>query len=175
MPELGGDGYQELLRLQQQQQQHAQQQQQLGAAGGKAVGAAPKHAAPADRYTLLGLLSVIRMTDHDLTMLALGTDLTSLGLNLNSPDSLYKTFVSPLAEVPVRPEPDWTVPQCYKHTPPRLQPGYLQKFKEETLFYIFFSMPQVGGWGLAWRISRIHACVNLSHRDMCGGAAGHAI
>jgi CCR4-NOT transcription complex subunit 2 len=34
------------------------------------------------------------------------------------------------------------VPACYKHTPPRLQPGYLAKFKEETLFYIFYSMPQ---------------------------------
>jgi hypothetical protein len=35
------------------------------------------------------------------------------------------------------------VPSCYKHTPPRLQPGYLSKFKQETLFYIFYSMPQV--------------------------------
>jgi hypothetical protein len=30
------------------------------------------------------------MTEPDLTMLALGTDLTGLGLNLNSPDPLYK-------------------------------------------------------------------------------------
>jgi hypothetical protein len=42
------------------------------------------------RYGLLGLLHVIRMTEPDLTMLALGTDLTGLGLNLNSPDPLYK-------------------------------------------------------------------------------------
>jgi hypothetical protein len=42
------------------------------------------------RYGLLGLLHVIRMTEPDLTMLALGTDLTGLGLNLNAPDSLYK-------------------------------------------------------------------------------------
>ena len=38
----------------------------------------------ADRFGLLGLLSVIRMTDPDLNTLALGTDLTTLGLNLNS-------------------------------------------------------------------------------------------
>ena len=37
-----------------------------------------------DRFGLLGLLSVIRMQDPDLTTLALGTDLTTLGLNLNS-------------------------------------------------------------------------------------------
>jgi hypothetical protein len=30
------------------------------------------------------------MSEPDLTMLALGTDLTGLGLNLNSADSLYK-------------------------------------------------------------------------------------
>ena len=42
------------------------------------------------RYGLLGLLHVIRMSEPDLTMLALGTDLTGLGLNLNSPDPLYK-------------------------------------------------------------------------------------
>ena len=40
------------------------------------------------------------------------------------------------------PHPPPQVPACYKHTPPRLQPGYLAKFKEETLFYIFYSMPQ---------------------------------
>jgi len=40
----------------------------------------------ADRWGLLGLLSVIRMTDPDLNILALGTDLTTLGLNLNSPE-----------------------------------------------------------------------------------------
>ena len=37
-----------------------------------------------DRYGLLALLNVIRMTDPDLTTLAIGSDLTTLGLNLNS-------------------------------------------------------------------------------------------
>ena len=32
----------------------------------------------------MGLLGVIRMTDQDLNTLALGCDLTTLGLNLNS-------------------------------------------------------------------------------------------
>ena len=46
-------------------------------------GAPPKPAGSPDRFGLLGLLSVIRMSDPDLTTLALGTDLTTLGLNLN--------------------------------------------------------------------------------------------
>lgn len=36
-----------------------------------------------DRFSLLGLLSVIRMIDEDLAMLALGQDLTTLGLKLD--------------------------------------------------------------------------------------------
>lgn len=33
------------------------------------------------------------------------------------------------------------VPECYRHAPPRLQAGYFTKFAQETLFYIFYSMP----------------------------------
>lgn len=48
-------------------------------AGKEGAGKAGAAATASDRYGLLGLLHVIRMTDQDLTMLALGTDLTSLG------------------------------------------------------------------------------------------------
>lgn len=84
-----------------------------GAAGGAGVagmnGSAAAAAAAGDRYGLLGLLQVIRMTDQDLTMLALGTDLTSLGLNLNSPEQLYKSMVSPLSDAPIRREQEFEV------------------------------------------------------------------
>lgn len=33
------------------------------------------------------------------------------------------------------------MPACYLHNPPRLQPGYFAKFQQDTLFYIFYSMP----------------------------------
>lgn len=94
-----------------------------------------------DRFGLLGLLSVIRMSDPDLTTLALGTDLTTLGLNLNSRENLYKTFASPWADGPSRGEPEFSIPSCYIQQAPRLQPGYFTKFREDTLFYIFYSMP----------------------------------
>lgn len=136
-------GYEQMLWNQQQQQQMQAggqgnakgSMQAMMSASGKNMGSTP------DRFGLLGLLSVIRMTDPDLTTLALGTDLTTLGLNLNSPDNLYKTFASPWADAPVPPEPEFTVPSCYMHNPPRLQPGYFSKFQLETLFYIFYSMP----------------------------------
>ena len=69
-------------------------------------------AAP-DRFGLLGLLSVIRMSDPDLTSLALGIDLTTLGLNLNSAEYLHKTFGSPWLDEPTKGAPEFTVPQCY--------------------------------------------------------------
>lgn len=49
------------------------------------------------------------LADPDLTTLALGTDLTTLGLNLNSPEALWKTFASPWADGPGKAEPDFKV------------------------------------------------------------------
>eukprot|EP00899_Mesostigma_viride_P029261 jgi/Mesvir1/951/Mv17505-RA.1 len=96
----------------------------------------------ADRFGLLGLLSVIRMSDPNLTTLALGTDLTTLGLNLNSTENLYKTFASPWADGPSTGDPEYSLPQCYLQPAPRLQPNNFKKFQLETLFYIFYSMPR---------------------------------
>ncbi|CAJ0630445.1 1788_t:CDS:2 [Entrophospora sp. SA101] len=98
-----------------------------------------------DGYGLLGLLSVIRMTDPDLNMLSLGSDLTSLGLNLNSPDPLYATFSSPWADNNQAIgfiEPEYHLPTCYNVQPPPPAPQKIKSFSDETLFYIFYSMPK---------------------------------
>ncbi|XP_057451514.1 probable NOT transcription complex subunit VIP2 isoform X2 [Lotus japonicus] len=96
-----------------------------------------------DPFGLLGLLSVIRMSDPDLTSLALGVDLTTLGLNLNSSENLHKTFASPWSDEPAKSDPEFTVLQCYNaKQPPALHQGYFSKFSVETLFYIFYSMPR---------------------------------
>ena len=104
-------------------------------------GVPPKPMGSPDRYGLLGLLSVIRMSDPDLTTLALGTDLTTLGLNLNSPEPLYKTFGSPWADTPPRPELELLLPACYGVQVSRCHVSVFQKFQQETLFYVFYSMP----------------------------------
>ncbi|XP_024386892.1 probable NOT transcription complex subunit VIP2 isoform X3 [Physcomitrium patens] len=109
-----------------------------------------------DLFGLLGLLSVIRMSDPDLTTLALGTDLTTLGLNLNSRENLYKTFSSPWADEPIRGEPDFLVPLCYDQKAPQLQPNHFTKFQDSTLFYIFYSMPRDE--------AQIYAASELSNR-----------
>lgn len=94
------------------------------------------------KFGLLGLLDVIRMTNVDLNTLALGSDLTTLGLNLNSAECLYSTFASPWAEAPCRSEPQFALPMCYYMQPPPLKTSHLSKFQLETLFYIFYAMPK---------------------------------
>lgn len=96
-----------------------------------------------DPFGLLGLLSVIRMSNPDLTSLALGIDLTTLGLNLNSSENLHKTFASPWSDEPAKGEPEFNTPECYHaKQPPALHQGYFAKFQLPTLFYIFYSMPR---------------------------------
>ncbi|KAK3159283.1 hypothetical protein QOZ80_2AG0148170 [Eleusine coracana subsp. coracana] len=98
---------------------------------------------PPDPYGLMGLMGVIRMNDTELCSLALGLDLTTLGLNLNSPDNLYKTFGSPWSNEPAIGDPEFHIPSCYfAEPPPPLQPALFQKFQTLTLFYIFYSMPK---------------------------------
>ena len=71
--------------------------QSSSSSGAPSSGSATGTALSGD-YGLLGLLGVIRMTDADRNALALGSDLTMLGLNLGSSDQIYSTFASPWSE-----------------------------------------------------------------------------
>ncbi|XP_047313627.1 probable NOT transcription complex subunit VIP2 isoform X2 [Impatiens glandulifera] len=107
--------------------------------------AAPSAAAPAapDPFSLLGLLNVVRLRDAGVSSLALGIDLTTLGLNLNSTENVHKTFGSPWLDEPIKGDPEFTVPQCYYTKQPlNLNHTYFAKFPMDTLFYIFYSMPK---------------------------------
>lgn len=89
---------------------HALQGQAGSVASSEAVpGGGNPSSQAADQYGLLGLLTVISMSDADVTTLALGTDLTTLGLHLNGVEPVYDTFASPWAEYPLRPDPDYKV------------------------------------------------------------------
>ncbi|CAH8296614.1 unnamed protein product [Eruca vesicaria subsp. sativa] len=97
----------------------------------------------ADPFCLLGLLDVLNRTNPDLTSLALGIDLTTLGLDLNSTGNLYKTFASPWTNEPAKTEVEFTVPSCYYATPPPpLTRASFSRFSFELLFYTFYSMPK---------------------------------
>lgn len=146
MHEAGGGGLAGHLMGAQASQGASGVQMGLGGAvrrpGGFEMTTQNKGGVPPDRFGLLGLLSVIQMTNPDLNTLALGTDLTTLGLNLNSTESLYSTFASPWADGPSRREPEFSLPMCYYMQPPTLKSGHIQKFQLETLFYIFYMLPK---------------------------------
>jgi len=93
-------------------------------------------------YGLLGILPLLRNVDPDLNIRSAGTDLTVLGLNLSSPDVLYATFASPFSSSPLKREPDYSIPSCYYMQPELARPdNKMSLFSEDTLFYIFYSMP----------------------------------
>lgn len=100
----------------------------------------PSGTSQKDRYGLLGLLPVIRMVNPNVSTLALGADLTMLGLNLNSPDSLYKSFTLPWNDSAPKNDLELTIPSAYSQQVSRAHPAVFAKFQQETLFYIFYSM-----------------------------------
>ncbi|XP_039027749.1 probable NOT transcription complex subunit VIP2 isoform X4 [Hibiscus syriacus] len=140
---VSGMGYDQLIHQNQSQfrlQQMSAVSQSFREPGMKSMQSAQSNPDP---FGLLGLQSVLRMSDPDLTSLALGIDLTTLGLNLNSSENLYKTFGSPWSDEPAKSDLEFTVPQCYyTKQPPTLHQGYFSKFTVDTLFYIFYSMPK---------------------------------
>lgn len=95
-----------------------------------------------DGYGILGLLGVIRTPDRDLNVLALGTDLTTLSLNLNTAEPLHASFAHPWTDTPATKEPALTLPSTYRVPQPALKTGHFSKFAVGTLLYIFYSMPR---------------------------------
>ncbi|KAM7300292.1 CCR4-NOT transcription complex subunit 2 [Ixodes scapularis] len=97
-----------------------------------------------DQYGMVGLLTFIRAaeTDPNLVSLALGSDLTTLGLNLNSPENLYPVFGGPWAEQPCRPQDiDYHVPSEYiinQSIRDKLAGIKLNRYGDDLLFFIFY-------------------------------------
>lgn len=113
-----------------------------------------------EAYGVKSLLPLVSVQSEGTgeNVLAVGLDLTSLGLNFSSPEPLYKTFDNPwdggqnaLANriregsqsLSTRmKEPGFKLPTCYYMQPPGLQSSHFSKFHLETLFYIFYNMPR---------------------------------
>ncbi|GFS53053.1 CCR4-NOT transcription complex subunit 2 [Nephila pilipes] len=97
-----------------------------------------------DQFGMVGLLTFIRAAESDpkLVSLALGSDLTTLGLNLNTTENLYPSFAGPWAEHPCRPQDiDYHVPSEYlvnQNIRDKLAPVKLNRYGEDLLFYLFY-------------------------------------
>ncbi len=79
---------------------------------------------------------------HAATKTVATTDLTGLGLSLNSRAPLHSTFGLPWVDKPTVPDANSKTPDCYKLTPPPLRTGHFTRFDEQTLMYIFYCLPR---------------------------------
>ncbi|KAJ4363175.1 transcriptional regulator [Neocucurbitaria cava] len=99
-----------------------------------------------ERYGLPGLLSMIPLESQDYSSLAMGQDLTVLGLDLSRPDNspLHPTFGSPFVESNVKPviPPDFTLPAAYTVTNVPPLHSKMTGFTAETLLAIFYQFPR---------------------------------
>eukprot|EP00189_Rhodosorus_marinus_P012532 CAMPEP_0184742898 /NCGR_PEP_ID=MMETSP0315-20130426/5847_1 /TAXON_ID=101924 /ORGANISM="Rhodosorus marinus, Strain UTEX LB 2760" /LENGTH=411 /DNA_ID=CAMNT_0027213967 /DNA_START=385 /DNA_END=1617 /DNA_ORIENTATION=+ len=98
-----------------------------------------------DAYGMKGFLKVMAPSNPDVALLSLGIDLRTLGLNLNSPEPhLHESFKSPFGDrsASQKGEPEYQIPSCYFTQPNQMQASHFSKLQLETLFYIFYSMPQ---------------------------------
>lgn len=96
-----------------------------------------------DQFGLKGLLSRLKEDMHSDFSLAYGHDLTSLGLNLNSPDPLHPLFATPFGNAQSKAAiPDFTLPAAYavQNVPPLHTK--IPSFSDETLFAIFYQNPR---------------------------------
>ena len=118
-----------------------------------------------DQFGMTGLLTFIRAaeTEPKLVSLALGTDLTSLKLDLNSSENLYSNFAGPWSEQPLKPhEVDYPVPSeylVYNQIRDKLATirEKIARYGEDTLFYLFYTFPN--------DILQIAAASELYNRD----------
>uniref|UniRef100_A0A1B0G6U1 NOT2/NOT3/NOT5 C-terminal domain-containing protein n=1 Tax=Glossina morsitans morsitans TaxID=37546 RepID=A0A1B0G6U1_GLOMM len=98
-----------------------------------------------NQFGMVGLLTFIRAAESDpnLVTLALGTDLTGLGLNLNSQESLHPTFAGPFADHPCRAQDvEYNVPPEYLINfaiRDKLSSPLLKKLQEDLLFFLFYT------------------------------------
>nr|ODN93077.1 CCR4-NOT transcription complex subunit 2 [Cryptococcus depauperatus CBS 7841] len=102
---------------------------------------------PVDKWGLKALLYEIQvhMNKTDRGMMVFGEDLEELGMDVNSEEPLYPTFVIPWADLnsllPPQIEESFHIPQCYfVHAPP--VETKLQNFAEDTLFFAFYMSAQ---------------------------------
>ncbi|KAJ1892260.1 transcriptional regulator [Kickxella alabastrina] len=89
----------------------------------------------ADRFGMLGIL-----TTNDY-----GFDVAKFGLPLPSAGLLYPTFGSPWTDQSQAYgliEPDFKLPACYNASHPQPAKTKITSFMDETLFYVFYTMPR---------------------------------
>jgi CCR4-NOT transcription complex subunit 2 len=98
-----------------------------------------------NQFGMIGLLTFIRAAESDpnLVSLAMGQDLTALGLNLNSMENLYQSFGGPFTDNSARPQDiDYPVPSEYLINVAirdKLAQMKMKQYKDDLLFFLFYT------------------------------------
>lgn len=99
-----------------------------------------------EKFGMKGYMALAEGPNPALRSLARGQDLGQLGLNMNSETPLLSSYTGPFASPnthPLRPlESEYHTPDCY--TVKKVAPlqTRINSFSDETLFYMFYSMPR---------------------------------
>ena len=96
-----------------------------------------------DRWGLAGFFASYQ--DPATQRLMRGQDLNTLGPRLDSSEPLHQRFLGPFATEGSVPRPlksDYVLPACYEIKNIVPLPQRVNSFTEETLFYIFYTMPR---------------------------------
>jgi CCR4-NOT transcription complex subunit 2 len=97
-----------------------------------------------DDRGMLGLLQLIKATGSAINLAAVGIDLESLGLALDSADNINRDWEYPFSSSRSDNQADSRIPACYLlPSSIVLNPSSkLPHFTDETLLYIFYGMPR---------------------------------
>jgi len=99
-----------------------------------------------DKWGMKGYIAEQENASPAMRTLMRGVDLSTLGINISSPDPLLPTYTGPWGEPnsqPLRPlDSEYNIPECY--TVKKVAPlaTRITGFMDETLFYIFYTMPR---------------------------------
>jgi CCR4-NOT transcription complex subunit 2 len=90
---------------------------------------------------LTGLMDLLRKEDKLLSEMALGHDLTQIGLDIKVP-RVVATLGLPYADAPVAKIPVLDMPASFRVHAPPLREGHLLKLELPTLLLAFYAMPR---------------------------------
>eukprot|EP01069_Polyplicarium_translucidae_P000095 Polyplicarium_translucidae@DN1054_c0_g1_i1.p1 len=99
------------------------------------------------QYGMLGILDVVKMTDPALSLLALGTDMTTLGLDISQDAAtkkgpLHSRLGSPCYQRHGRKPEEFKIPASYLSQVPPVKGFHFSEFSVPILMYIFYCMPR---------------------------------
>uniref|UniRef100_A0A2S2NP58 CCR4-NOT transcription complex subunit 2 n=2 Tax=Schizaphis graminum TaxID=13262 RepID=A0A2S2NP58_SCHGA len=98
-----------------------------------------------DQFGIIGFLVSLKAIQDNpgLVTLVYGDDLTTLGMNMSSPENIYPTFAGPFQNSPLGPHNgDFDIPPEYRihhKIMNKLAPIKLSKYQEDLLFYLFYT------------------------------------